>query len=97
MSFDGPIIYFSTTGGISAYHVRAATRIFSANWPKNVMPVEKPAVAQTSVNYLPQGRFRYGGQQYALPDSIVALVADGVFYTEVDPGRLVALADEEAK
>ena len=96
-ALDGLVVYLSQRSGVSAYHARTQQRLLDFPWPKNLEPRAATAVVNESVNYFPQGRMRYINGQYGAVERVTALVADGVLYTEVVPGRLVALTGGEEK
>jgi hypothetical protein len=95
-AIDGPLIYVSEKSGISGYLVRTSRRVFHSPWPKSVAPAETPADPAGSMGYVQHGRMFYNGQ-YGTIEPNTAVVIEGVFYSEADPGRVVALVGEARK
>lgn len=94
-AIGGSLIYVSESNGISAWNSRTRQRVFQASWPKSVAPAARTTTQPEQFNYLAQGRIRYINGQYGSIEPVTALVADGAFYVESEPGRLVALVNEK--
>lgn len=104
---DGPRLYGSGPGGILCLNVLTGQWIFRAPWPPEIAPTAPSALAAPAV--LAQMPAVYGGYSGMVgypggpaasslrqAASRIACVDRNVFYTLVEPGRVVALAGEDA-
>lgn len=98
IALAGTMLYVSDASGISGYHVRTRQRILLGPWPKSVAPVvaapAKSATPSPQAGYSSYQLAQMGYPQQSAGQPMAGLVAGGVFYTEAEAGRLVALVGD---